>query len=36
MPTEAVLVLLGVVALFLAFGTGLYYADRQTRQFREK
>lgn len=34
MPTEAMLVIAGVVALFLAFGFGLYYADRQTRQFR--
>jgi len=28
------LVIAGVVTLFLAFGLGLYYADRQTRQFR--
>lgn len=35
MSTEASLVLIAVVALFMAFGTGLYYADRQTREFRE-
>lgn len=35
MPTEALLVLTGIVALFLTFGFGLYYADRQTREFRK-
>ncbi len=35
MSTEAMLVLTSIIAVFLAFGLGLYYADRQTRKFRE-
>jgi hypothetical protein len=35
MSSEAMLVLMAIIGVFLAFGFGLYYADRQTRQFRD-
>ncbi len=34
MPLEAIAVLVFVTLLFLVFMGGLYWAERQTRQFR--
>lgn len=32
MPTDSMLVSVGVIAMFVVFGVVLYWGDRQTRQ----